>query len=130
MTCHDIATDEQPPHEPVTNFRLTEWAVKNWAIVAFILMILGSAFNAYGIQFINAASVTRKEYEQDSATTKEQNKINLEFQKLTADAIKSASEVNAKQDAAIAGLQQAVSDIKDDTRELKQDIKTLLKLVK
>ena len=127
---HDIATDEQPPHEPVSEFRLTAWAVKNWAIVAFILMILGSAFNAYGIQFINAASVTRKEYEQDSATTKEQNRINLEFQKLTADAIKSASEVNAKQDAAIAGLQQAVTDIKDDNREIKQDIKQLLKLVK
>jgi hypothetical protein len=127
---HDIATDETPPHEPVTNFRLTEWAAKNWAIVAFILMVLGSGMNAYAIQFINTAGVTRREYEQSETKFTEYAKASLEFRTTIEAAIKLGNDTNARQDQAIAGLQQAVTDTKDDNREIKGDIKQLLKLVK
>ena len=124
---HDIATDDQPPAEPVTNFRITEWAAKNWAIVAFILMVIGSGMNAYAIQFINTAGVTRREYEQSETKFAEYAKFSMEFRTAVEAAIKLGSETNAKQDIAIAGLQQAVTDIKTDTNDIKQDIKTLLR---
>ena len=127
---HDIATDDESPKEPVTNFRLTSWAAQNWAIVAFILMIIGSGMNAYAIQFINTAGVTRREYEQSETRTTEFVKSSMEFRNSIEAAIKLGSEINAQQDKAIAGLQQAVTDIKDDTREMKQDIKTLLRALK
>ena len=124
---HEIATDDTPPHEPVTNFRITEWAAKNWAIVAFILMVIGSGMNAYAIQFINTAGVTRREYEQSETKFAEYAKFSMEFRTAVEAAIKLGSETNAKQDIAIAGLQQAVTDIKTDTNDIKQDIKTLLR---
>ncbi len=127
---HDIATDAENPKEPVSQFRLTSWAAQNWAIVAFILMIVGAGLNAYALNFLTQAGVTRKEYDVQESKLMEFTKASNDFRSSVDAAVKISSEVNQRQDIAINGLQQSVGDIKDSIRDIRTDQKETNRLLR
>lgn len=127
MTCHDVATDDQPPHEPVTKFRLTEWAIKNWAIVVVILPLIGSTIGLYGVQYVGAVGVTKPEYQRQEARIADLVKASEIDRQIKADLIKAGEEENVRQNMAIAQLQTAFIDLKDIVKETQKDVKELLR---